>query len=158
MTVRKATAQDAGALQQLIAAMNREQHDPDDQLTAGLVARDLIGQDSGIVFVAEVAGHDLVGYVTAHRTYETAHAEHGLYVGDLYVVPAHRRQGIARTLLASLARHGHIIGARHLWLTARPDNTAVHAFYRRLGSRGEPVIAFAVVDQDFRNLAAEAAP
>ena len=59
-------------------------------------------------------------------------------------------------LLAALARHGHATGARHLWLTAKPGNTAAHAFYRRLGSRGETVIAFAIVEQDFRNLAAEA--
>ena len=72
------------------------------------------------------------------------------------VEAAHRRQGVARALLAALARAGHARGARHLWLTAKQDNTAAHAFYRRLGSRGEPVIAFAVVEQDFRNLAAEA--
>lgn len=158
MTVRRATAEDAAALEALIAAMNREQHDPDDRLPASRIERDLIGQDGSIVLVAEAANRSLAGYVTAHRTYETAHAEHGLYVGDLYVAPGHRRQGVARALLAALARHGHATGARHLWLTAKPGNTAAHAFYRRLGSRGETVIAFAIVEQDFRNLAAEAVP
>lgn len=158
MNVRRATTQDVEALQHLIAAMNREQGDPDDGLPTSAIERDLIGQDSNIVFVAEADNNSLAGYVTAHRTYETAHAEHGLYVGDLYVAPDHRRNGVARALLAALARHGHITGARHLWLTAKPDNTAAHAFYRRVGGHGEPVIAFAVVDQDFRNLAAEAAP
>lgn len=158
MKVRRAAGRDVEGLQHLIAAMNREQGDPADGLPASAVERDLIGQDSNIVFIAAADNDTLAGYVTAHRTYETAHAEHGLYVGDLFVAPEHRRQGVARALLAAMARHGHVTGARHLWLTAKPDNTAAHTFYRRLGGHGEPVIAFAVVDQDFRNLAAEASP
>ncbi|MEO3472639.1 GNAT family N-acetyltransferase [Roseomonas sp. CAU 1739] len=152
MTVRRAAGSDAAALERLIAAMNSDQGDP---ITPTDLRRDLIDKDRAIVLVAEAPGHGLIGYVTAHHTYETGHAEHGLYVGDLYVVPAHRRQGVARALLAALARQGHARGARHLWLTAKPGNIAAHAFYRRLGSRGEPVVAFAVVEQDFLNLAAE---
>ena len=152
---RRARAQDAAGLLALIAALNRDQDTPDDRLTAAQVEGDLIGSDCTIVMVAEAADGRLVGYATAHPTYETGHAERGLYVGDLYVTPAHRRQGVARALLGALARHGHTMGARHLWLTAKQDNTAAHAFYRRLGSRGESVVAFAVVEQDFLNLAAE---
>ena len=156
MTVRRATADDAAALHALILDLNRDQGDPTDLLTAEHVARDLIAAPATIVVVAEAPDGALIGYATAHPTYETGYAEHGLYVGDLYVAPAHRRQGTARALLAALARTGHARGARHLWLTAKQDNTAAHAFYRRLGSHGEAVIAFAVVEQDFRNLAAEA--
>ena len=153
--VRRAEARDATALLRLVAELGRDQGDPHDRLTTAQVERDLIGNDSAIVMVAESGDGSLVGYATAHPTYETGHAERGLYVGDLYVAPAHRRQGVARALLGALARHGHTVGARHLWLTAKQDNTAAHAFYRRLGSRGESVVAFAVVEQDFLNLAAE---
>jgi ribosomal protein S18 acetylase RimI-like enzyme len=156
VTARRATADDAAALHALILDLNRAQGDPTDLLTPAHVARDLIANPATLVVVAEAPDHALIGYATGHATYETGYAEHGLYVGDLYVAPAHRRQGVARALLAALARAGHARGARHLWLTAKQDNTAAHAFYRRLGSRGEPVMAFAVVEQDFRNLAAEA--
>lgn len=156
MTVRRAAADDAAALHALILDLNRDQGDPTHLLTPTHVARDLIANPAAIVFVAEAPDGALIGYATAHPSYETGYAEHGLYVGDLYVTPAHRRQGIARALLAALARAGHARGARHLWLTAKQDNTAAHAFYRRLGSRGEAVMAFAVVEQDFLNLAAEA--
>lgn len=155
MKVRPAVREDAGALGGLVAALNREQGDPDDRLTTARIEQDLIGSSSAVVMVAEASDGVLVGYVTGHSTYETAYAESGIYVGDLYVAPGHRRRGVARALLAALARQGHATGARHLWLTARPGNTAAHAFYRRLGSRGESVIAFAVVEQDFLNLAAE---
>ncbi len=155
MKARRADARDATALLRLVAELNRDQGDPHDRLTAAQVEGDLIGSGTSIVMVAEGEDGCLIGYATGHPTYETGHAERGLYVGDLYVAPAHRRQGIARALLGALARHGHALGARHLWLTAKQDNTAAHAFYRRLGSRGESVMAFAVVEQDFLNLAAD---
>jgi ribosomal protein S18 acetylase RimI-like enzyme len=145
-------------LRHLIAQLNRDQGDPDDVITDTHVARDIVGNPATIAIVAEATNGTLVGYATAHATYETGHAERGLYIADLYTAPTHRRQGIARALLAAIARAGHAQGARHLWLTAKATNTAAHAFYRRLGSRGESVIAFAVVQQDFLNLAAEPPP
>ena len=152
-SVRHGAARDAAALRDLVAALNRDQGDPDDLLTTEALQRDVIGQ--AIVIVAEAPDGALVGYATGHATYETGHAEKGIYIGDLYVAPDHRRKGIARALLAAMARAGYAQGARHLWLTAREGNTAAHAFYRRLGSKGERVMAFAVVYQDFLNLAAE---
>lgn len=155
MKVRTAEPGDATALHALMIALNRDQGDPDDLLTVQHVERDVIQDGATIVTVAEAPDGTLVGYATAHETYETGHAERGLYIGDLYVAPAHRRQGVARALLAALARGGHARGARHLWLTAKEGNAAAHAFYRRLGARGESVLAFAVVERDFLNLAAE---
>jgi ribosomal protein S18 acetylase RimI-like enzyme len=149
--IRPGETRDAAPLAVLVAALNRAEGNPH-QATAEALRRDLIGQ--AIVIVAQAADGSLVGYATGHATYETGHAEKGVYVGDLFVLPGHRRQGIAQAMLAAMARAGHRQGARHLWLTARDTNTAAHAFYRRLGSRGESVMAFAVVQQDFLNLAA----
>jgi ribosomal protein S18 acetylase RimI-like enzyme len=158
MRIRRAEARDAAALLALVAALNRDQGDPYDLLTEARLREDVITGASTVAMVAQAPDGALVGYATAHATYETGHAERGLYVGDLYVDPAYRRQGIARALLAAVARAGHAQGARHLWLTAKAANAAAHAFYRRLGSRGETVMAFAVVQQDFLNLAAEPPP
>jgi ribosomal protein S18 acetylase RimI-like enzyme len=158
MRLRRAEARDVAALHALILDLNRDQGDPTDLLTPQQLEADLVATGSAIVIVAEHDDGTLIGYTTGHPTYETGHAEHGIYVGDLYVAPAHRRQGIARAMLAALARAGHARGARHLWLTARDTNAAAHAVYRRLGARGEHVIAFAVVQQDFLNLAAEPPP
>ncbi|HEY4254285.1 MAG TPA: GNAT family N-acetyltransferase [Roseomonas sp.] len=152
--VRAAAAPDAAALLPLVRAMNQEQGDPQDIVTEADLAA-LIAEAQVSVAIRDGV---LVGYATGHATFETAHAERGLYVGDLYVVPAERRHGIGRALLARLAAAGQARGARHLWLTAREDNTAAHAFYRRLGGQGERVLAFACVTDDFEALVAEAAP
>ncbi|MBR0666404.1 GNAT family N-acetyltransferase [Roseomonas hellenica] len=152
--VRAAAPGDAAALLPLVRALNREQGDPEDLITEAALA--------GLIAAAHVALAELdgapIGYATGHATFETGHAEHGLYIGDLYVVPEQRRHGVGRALLAQLAATGKMRGARHLWLTAREDNTAAHAFYRRLGGKGERVLAFACVTEDFQTLAAEAAP
>ncbi|MBP0463787.1 GNAT family N-acetyltransferase [Roseomonas sp. PWR1] len=158
MRIRDAGTRDAEALLALMRELNQDQGDPTELLTEAHVARDVIADQGTIAVVAEGDDGSLIGYVTAHATYESGHAERGLYVADLYVAPAHRRRGVARALLAAAARRGHAIGARHLWLTAKQGNAVAHAFYRRLGSKGEAVMAFAVVQQDFLNLAAEPPP
>ena len=45
-----------------------------------------------------------VGYALFYRAYATEHAERGLYLQDLYVVPEAHRQGTGRALMAAVAR------------------------------------------------------
>ncbi|GGG16564.1 hypothetical protein GCM10010964_01100 [Caldovatus sediminis] len=157
--VRAAGAGDAAAVAALAAALNAEEaNEGASRLTPAAVTRDFLGEHpAGLLLVAEAPDGTLIGYATAHMTYETHHAERGLYVGDLYVAPAHRRRGVGRALMAAAAAAGRARGAAHLWWTARSGNAAAHAFYRRLGGRGETVLAFACAEDRFRRLAAEGA-
>ncbi|MDB5317400.1 MAG: hypothetical protein JWO24_3244 [Rhodospirillales bacterium] len=152
MTCRAARPEDAPALLPLVRAMNADQGDRTELVDAAA----LLAAPGTMTMLAERDGA-LVGYATAHPTFETGHAERGFYVGDLFVDPAHRRQGVARGLLAALAAAGLAQGAKHFWLTAKEDNFAAHALYRRLGGHGEPVLAFACVEGHFQALADEAA-
>jgi hypothetical protein len=58
--------------------------------------------------------------------------------------------------MAAAAAAARTRGATHLWWTAKPENHGAHAFYRSLGGRGEPLVAFACVNHDFAKLADEA--
>ncbi len=155
MTCRPARAEDAPALLALVRALNAAEGNATDLLDAATLARDVIAAPSTFAMVAEQDG-ELIGYATAHPTYETGHAERGLYVGDVYVDTAYRRRGVARALLAALAAEGRAQGAQHLWLTAQEGNHAAHALYRSLGGHGERVLAFACVEDRFQALADEA--
>jgi ribosomal protein S18 acetylase RimI-like enzyme len=157
--VRAGRPGDEATVAALAAALNAEEENPGvGRFTPATVARDFLGEHpAGLLLVAEAPDGTLIGYATAHMTYETHHAERGLYVGDLYVAPAHRRRGVGRALMAAAAAAGRARGAAHLWWTARPGNAAAQAFYRRLGGRGETVLAFACVEDRFRRLAAEGA-
>lgn len=54
---------------------------------------------------------------------------------DLAVVPAHRRQGLARDLVQTALRHTMHKGARTGWLQVEADNEAGLALYRGFGFR-----------------------
>ncbi|MFO0204211.1 MAG: GNAT family N-acetyltransferase, partial [Alphaproteobacteria bacterium] len=71
--IRRAQLDDAPALLALVAALNRDQGDPHDLLTEAQLRDDIIAHTTTIAMVAEVQGA-LVGYATAHPTYETGHA------------------------------------------------------------------------------------
>lgn len=157
--VRPARPGDEAAVAAMAATLARQEGDPDDIFTAAVVARDFLGADpAGLMLVAEALDSALVGYVTGHATYESGYAERGWYVGDLFVAEGHRRQGVGRALMAALAAAARRAGARHLWLTALPPNQAAHAFYRRLGGTGQPLLGFGCTGDDFERLAAEAGP
>ena len=56
-----------------------------------------------------------------------------LGVHDLYVEPEHRRHGLARTVLATLAEWGAEQGATTLWLHVETGNEPALALYESLG-------------------------
>ncbi len=110
---------------------------------------------AGRLLVAEAEGVP-VGYATLHVTYETEFAARGCYLGDLYVRPEARRQGIGRALLAAAARLVvRAEGGGHLWWTALPRNAGSHAFYRAVGAADEPIQAFVLAFDAFDRLAGE---
>lgn len=154
--IREMQAGDADAVAAMVAELNRhEGYDPALGPDAAALCRAFLGGAArGRLLVAE-AGPGLAGYVTLHLNYETTFTSPGAYVGDLYVVPALRRRGIGRALLGAAARLVRAGGGDHLWWTALPGNTGGHAFYRRLGAKGEPVVAFVLAEEAFGRMAAE---
>ena len=159
MTVIRPLAEaDLHAVATMIGDLN--EHEGSDRGTApdaAALCRAFLTDPTGYLLVAETL-RGLDGYVTLHVTYETEFAARGCYLGDLYVRPEARRAGIGRALLAAAARLARAEGGTFLWWTARPENSAGHAFYRALGAEGEPLRAFALTFDAFDRLATEAAP
>lgn len=63
----------------------------------------------------------------------TGHIQPVCYMQDVYIDPAHRRQGIARALVQKLAETGtHEKWARIYWL-AELDNQAAQNLYKDIG-------------------------
>ncbi|MDN3243022.1 GNAT family N-acetyltransferase [Glycomyces tritici] len=56
-----------------------------------------------------------------------------VYVQDVIVHPAHRRQGIAAALISHLRTVASAAGATRIYLTSEPANTAAHAAWLALG-------------------------
>ncbi|HUZ24388.1 MAG TPA: GNAT family N-acetyltransferase [Streptosporangiaceae bacterium] len=85
---------------------------------------------------AHVAEHEgaVVGFALWFLNYSTWTGRHGIYLEDLYVIPALRRSGLGRALLAELAgicvRRGY---ARLEWAVLDWNSPAL-AFYAALGA------------------------
>jgi GNAT superfamily N-acetyltransferase len=72
--------------------------------TEGMVARGLFGpRPCAEVLIAEVDGAP-VGFALFFHTFSTFVGKPGLYLEDIYVRPAHRRQGIGLALLREVAK------------------------------------------------------
>ncbi|HEY4201198.1 MAG TPA: GNAT family N-acetyltransferase [Devosiaceae bacterium] len=57
--------------------------------------------------------------------------EDELYVDEVGTASTHRRQGIARAMLAELFAWGRELGCTEAWLGTELDNEAANALYRR---------------------------
>ena len=152
-TIRPARAADANAIAAMARAWTASEGKSTTQFTAAAIVAHSAGDRAWFRTVVADSGQDLVGYATYSFSYETEYAAPGYYIGDLYVAPAARRQGIGRALVATVAAAARAEGAVYLWWASSPDNVAAHAFYAALGATFEPVVAHALTFDAFAGLA-----
>jgi ribosomal protein S18 acetylase RimI-like enzyme len=157
--IRGLAEPDLPAVAAMVAALNAEEgYDRGTAPDAAALRAAFLGDvPTGRLLVAEGADGPL-GYLTLHTTYETEFAQRGCYMGDLYVMPAARRCGLARALVAAAARAVRAAGGTFLWWTALPTNAGGQAFYRAIGAQGETLLAYALTDTAFARLAGDDAP
>ena len=75
-------------------------------------------------------GDRLVGAIMAFRSQDKPD---DVYLQDVITHPAHRRAGVTTALLDAVREHSQRLGARRLYLTSEPDNTAAHTTWTRRG-------------------------
>lgn len=89
---------------------------------------------TGFIVLAEVSGQ-LVGFATGYFTVAGVMAERLVHLGDLYVAPEHRGQGIATSLVNRVtdeARRNGIGLVRWLSLASNKD---LNRWYESLGAK-----------------------
>ena len=153
--IRPFRADDAEAVAAMVAALNAEEgYDPAKAPDAAALSAAFLGATAaGRLLVAVDAVDRPLGYATIHTIYETAVGARGAYLGDLYVTPEARRQGIGRRLVAAAARLVRAEGGVFLWWTALPGNARAHGFYRALGAEEEALQGFTLGRAAFHGLA-----
>ncbi|HEX6209266.1 MAG TPA: GNAT family N-acetyltransferase [Methylomirabilota bacterium] len=105
--------------------------------------------------VAEVEGA-VVGYAFFSEGYNTDVAARSVFLHDLFVAPASRRQRVGSALMAAVAAETVRLGAASLEWGVHTANTGALAFYRRLGATGAEVRILGVQGERLRTLAAAA--
>jgi len=79
-----------------------------------------------IVLIAEINGR-ICGFLVARVTGDEAE------ILNMAVDPAHRRKGIASTLLSAAISEAQAQNAKNIYLEVRESNSAAISFYRRHG-------------------------
>lgn len=157
VVVRPAVPEDRDAIAALVRGLNEIQNDPVENFTAESVDRDIFGADPSIeALIGELDGRS-VAYAFFHGAYESGWAARGLYVSDLFVAPEGRRHGVARALMAAIAREAKARKKSYLWWTSSAWNAEAHEFYAALGANAEDVKAHALTFEAFEALAQEGA-
>lgn len=153
LVVRAAVAADTETLAALCRDLNRALDEPANRATAAVLQRHGFGETPAFeAFIAELDGA-VAGYALYHDSFESSFAERGLYLADLYVAESARRRGVARALMAAVAREARSRGGSFLWWVSKPWNREAQALYRALGASEEPVLAHALTGEQFEVLA-----
>ena len=135
VTVRPAVPDDLPAIMRFIRALAEYE-----RLAQVCVATD--AQIGAALFGDPPRAHALLaeaegqpaGFALWFYTFGTFSGRASIYLEDLFVDPAFRRRGVARRLMAELARRVLAEGCAHLaWDVLDWNEPALH-FYRRLGA------------------------
>jgi aminoglycoside 3-N-acetyltransferase I len=105
------------------------------QPTAGYL-RNLLGSDMFIGLVALKAG-EVVGGIAAYELKKFEQERSEIYIYDLAVAEAHRRQGIATALIQKLKELALTRGAYVIFVQADYGDEPAIALYSKLGIREE---------------------
>jgi GNAT superfamily N-acetyltransferase len=137
--IRPAAREDVPLLLELIGALAEYERLRDEVvLDAALLEQHLFGErPAAETAIAEVDGA-AVGYALFFPTFSTFLGRPGIWLEDLFVLPAHRRGGIGRALLLHVAQLAVARGCGRLEWSALDWNEPALAFYRELGARVLP--------------------
>jgi ribosomal protein S18 acetylase RimI-like enzyme len=158
VSLRTAAAADTPLLARFLNAMLLDIGLPQRPGAADRFRADGFGRDPAFTgVIAERAGSP-VGYALFWPTYDTESACRGGWLSDLYVAPEARGQGVARQLLAEVARRTAAGDGRYLVWLVHESNHAARAFYRRHAEEWHDGLACVCAGERFAALADSAAP
>ena len=96
----------------------------------------LLGSDAFIAIVA-TKGDEIVGGIAAYVLPKFEQERSEVYIYDLAVAQAHRRQGIATAMIDELRRVASRRGAYVIYVQADLGDDPAIALYTKLGTRGD---------------------
>src|SRR5579871_6546041 len=132
--IRAATVADRAAVARLLTAQLEEHALPvDADGIARAIELALAHSSTAWLLVATASGM-VVGVLLGNPIVSAEHGGAALWIEELYVVPAHRRRGIARALVAHVVEAARNAGLRALDLEVAGSESAL-AFWQSLDFR-----------------------
>jgi GNAT superfamily N-acetyltransferase len=131
VTIRDAQPADLDEIVALVRELAEYEREPDKVVFArDEFAQHLFGSDPVARALIAEHGDAVAGMALYYRTFSTWLGADGIWLEDLFVRPAYRRQGYGRALLGALRARtsGRVEWAVLDW------NTPAHEFYRSIGA------------------------
>ncbi len=101
------------------------------QAAVDFITKRLVNFES-VIFLAR-ENSVAVGFTQLYPTFSSVSMEPVWILNDLFVLPDHRRKGIARYLMRAAAEHARHDNARRLVLSTAHTNTVAQALYESEG-------------------------
>ena len=134
--VREATVGDVPTIAALIRELAAYEKLLDQvSLSEERLGRHLFGDRRYAEVLLAEEGGEPVGFALFFHNYSTFLGLPGIYLEDLFVLPAQRSRGVGRALLTHLARLAVDRGCGRLEWSVLDWNEPAIGFYRRLGAR-----------------------
>ena len=121
--VRRAGPDDVARVVPLFGAYREFYRQAPDPETERSFLADRIARNEAVVFLAEVGG-TAVGFTLLYPAFSSISLRPIWILNDLFVEPAHRRQGVGARLLARATEFARESGADYLTLETAKDNPA----------------------------------
>ena len=144
--------EDAPALAAMVEELNLHEGDPTGHFTEATALADVIAPDAPLSCLIAEIDDAPVGYALWHFGYESAWAQRGTYLCDLYVREAHRGRGVGDRLLRHVAKATEVAGGTFIWWTAYRGNERARAFYRDRAFEEDGIVAYAAAHEKFSDL------
>jgi aminoglycoside 3-N-acetyltransferase I len=136
-TIQQLAANDSVLLLELMSVFEEAFEDSGTYGTARpgeIYLKSLLGGHSFAAFVAVCQGR-IIGGLTAYLLPKPEQVRTEIYIYDLAVAAAHRRRGVATSLLRALMLFSRRIGATVAFVQADRDDAQAIALYEKLGTR-----------------------
>jgi GNAT superfamily N-acetyltransferase len=135
ITIRPATVHEVPQVLAFIRALAKyERLEHEVQATEQDLRESLFGERPYAEAVLACVGAEPVGFALFFHNYSTFRGRPGIYLEDLFVLPAARGRGIGKRLLTWLARTAVERGCTRLEWSVLDWNEPAIAFYRGLGA------------------------
>jgi GNAT superfamily N-acetyltransferase len=119
------------------------------------ILRDSLFRKRAAEVVIGYAGDEPAGFAVYFQTFSTFLAVPGMYLEDIFVVPAWRRRGLGRQLLVHLGKIAVERGYGRVEWSVLDWNEPAIGFYRALGARPmDEWTVFRLTGESLRTLAA----
>lgn len=153
--IRRATANDAETSCRFASAAAAEEG-AHSSFSVELFRRDATGTNPLLEIWLAEEGTRPCGQAIACRGYDLHHGMPKMELLHLYVTQEHRRDGLARMLIAEVANRAMDLGVRELTITTGVGNAVARRFFAAIGAREDRLARYLIEPDGIEWLAAEA--